>query len=71
VFSGIIGNTLIIEIVFGWPGLGLLLYNAVNNLDYPMVFGCFYVIIMIIVIGNFLIDILYGFLDPRIRTGKR
>ncbi|MFX1482058.1 MAG: ABC transporter permease [Promethearchaeota archaeon] len=69
VFNGIIGQTLVIEIVFGWPGLGLLLYNAVFNYDYPLIFGCFLVIIIIIVIGNFLIDILYGFIDPRIRTG--
>jgi peptide/nickel transport system permease protein len=71
VFSGIIGNTMIIEIVFGWPGIGLLLFNAIGNLDYPIVFGCFFIIILIIVVGNFLIDILYGFLDPRIRTGQR
>jgi len=69
VFNGIIGQTLVIEIVFGWPGIGLLLYNAVFNYDYPLIFGCFMVIIIIIVIGNFLIDILYGFIDPRIRTG--
>jgi peptide/nickel transport system permease protein len=69
VFNGIIGQTLVIEIVFGWPGLGLLLYNAVFNYDYPLIFGCFIVIIIIIVVGNFLIDILYGFIDPRIRTG--
>ncbi|MFX1484197.1 MAG: ABC transporter permease [Promethearchaeota archaeon] len=69
VFNGIIGDTLILEIVFGWPGLGLLLYNAVFNYDYPLIFGCFIVIIIIIVVGNFLIDILYGFVDPRIRTG--
>ncbi len=69
VFNGIIGQTLIIEIVFGWPGIGLLLYNAVFNYDYPLIFGCFMVIIIIIVAGNFLIDILYGFIDPRIRTG--
>jgi peptide/nickel transport system permease protein len=69
VFSGIIGNTLIIEIVFGWPGIGLLLFNSVGALDYPLVFGCFLVIVLVIVVGNFLIDILYGFIDPRIRTG--
>ena len=69
VFNGIIGQTLVIEIVFGWPGIGLLLYNAVFNYDYPLIFGCFMVIIIIIVVGNFLIDILYGFIDPRIRTG--
>jgi len=69
VFNGIIGQTIVIEIVFGWPGLGLLLFNAVFNYDYPVIFGCFMVIIIIIVLGNFLIDILYGFVDPRIRTG--
>ena len=47
VFNGIIGQTLIIEIVFGWPGIGLLLYNAVFNYDYPLIFGCFMVIIII------------------------
>lgn len=69
VFNGIIGDTLILEIVFGWPGIGLLLYNAVFNYDYPLIFGCFVIIIIVIVVGNFLIDILYGFVDPRIRTG--
>jgi peptide/nickel transport system permease protein len=69
VFNGLIGETLILEVVFGWPGLGLLLYEAVFNYDYPLIFGCFMIIIIIIVIGNFLIDILYGFVDPRIRTG--
>lgn len=71
VFSAIIGNTMIIEIVFNYPGIGYLLYNSILDLDFPTVFGCFYVVILIVVIGNFIIDILYGFLDPRIRTGQR
>lgn len=68
-FSTLIGSTMILEVVFGWPGIGLLAYNAVFNLDFPLVMGCFLVTMVVVIFGNFLIDIAYGFVDPRIRTG--
>jgi peptide/nickel transport system permease protein len=69
IFNALIGETLIIEVIFGWPGIGRLTYEAVTGVDYPLIFGCFLVTMVVVILGNFLIDILYGFIDPRIRTG--
>ncbi len=69
VLSGLIGQTMITEIVFGWPGLGTLGFRAVMNRDYPLLMGTFLVTVVIVLLGNFLMDILYGMIDPRIRTG--
>ncbi len=68
-FNTLVGATLIIEVVFGWPGIGYLLYKAVLNLDFPLVMGGFLITMLIVIFGNFLIDIAYGLVDPRIRTG--
>ncbi|MFX0181618.1 MAG: ABC transporter permease [Candidatus Hodarchaeota archaeon] len=67
--NGLIGQTLIIEAIFGWPGLGSIALNAVNAQDYPLIVGTFMITLIVVVVGNFLVDITYGFIDPRIRTG--
>ena len=64
------GATLVLERVFLWPGIGLLTYESFANNDYGLIIGCFITTIIVVVLGNFLIDILYGFLDPRIRIGE-
>jgi peptide/nickel transport system permease protein len=70
--SALIGETTVIEAVFGWPGVGDLMYRAVvSGPDYPLIFGSFLVIMVVVIFGNFLIDILYGLVDPRIRIGGR
>jgi len=69
ILSSLIGQTLLVEYVFGWPGLGTLAYRAVTAIDYPMIQAIFLITIGLVLIGNFLIDIIYGFIDPRIRTG--
>lgn len=69
VLSGLIGQTALTEIVFGWPGLGTLGFSAVMNRDYPLLMGTFLVTLVVVLLGNFLMDLLYGFIDPRIRTG--
>jgi len=68
-FNELVGMTLILENVFGWPGVGLLTYKAVFSLDFPLVIGCFLITMIVVIFGNLLIDIAYGFIDPRIRTG--
>ncbi len=68
-FSEFIGSTVVLEAVFGWPGLGSTMLYAFQHTDYTLIMGCFLVTIFIILVGNFLIDIAYGFLDPRIKTG--
>lgn len=67
--NALIGETLIIEAIFGWPGIGSLSVEAVSAMDFPVLIGCFIVTLIVVIIGNFLIDITYGFIDPRIQTG--
>jgi peptide/nickel transport system permease protein len=69
-FNALIGETAVIEIIFGWPGLGKLLYDAVVSYDSATILGCFMVLMIVVIVGNFLVDILYGFVDPRIRIGR-
>ncbi|HLE75824.1 MAG TPA: ABC transporter permease [Candidatus Bathyarchaeia archaeon] len=68
--NNLIGMTMIIEMVFQWNGLGLLALQAVQARDYFMILGTFLVTMVVVIIGNFLVDIAYAFLDPRIRTGR-
>jgi peptide/nickel transport system permease protein len=62
-FSG----ALVTEAVFAWPGNGRLLVESLIRRDYPVVMGNFMVIALLVVVGNLLADIAYGFVDPRVR----
>ena len=66
-FGTLLAGSVVVEIVFTWPGMGSLLITAVNTRDYPMVQGVilFYTIAFMLV--NLLTDLAYGFFDPRIR----
>ena len=65
--GALLGGTVIIETVFGWSGLGWLTLQAVYNRDYPLVQGCVVVAALFKVVINFLVDIGYAYLNPRIR----
>ena len=69
-FGTLVTGSFIIESVFAWPGLGTLGMSAINNRDYPMIMGITMFSCTILLLGNFLADILYGFADPRIKQGK-
>ncbi len=56
------------EVVFSWPGVGLLVVNAVTARDFPVVQAVTIVFAVVIVLANFIVDVLYGVLDPRIRV---
>jgi peptide/nickel transport system permease protein len=60
----------VIEVIFNWPGVGQLLYDGLNNRDFPMVQGVVLMSGLMIVILNFTIDVLYGYVDPRIRLSR-
>lgn len=66
--GALLGGLLVVEIVFGWPGLGQLLLTAVNSRDYPVVQACLLVIAAFFVAVNLIVDLLYGVLDPRTRV---
>lgn len=63
----VLGAGLVVEIVFNRPGIGHLLVDSIFRRDYPVVRAILMIIVVSIMLGNFLADILYGFVDPRIR----
>ncbi|MDR0331533.1 MAG: ABC transporter permease [Chitinispirillales bacterium] len=64
-----IGGALITEMIFSYPGLGMAMLTAIQNSDYPMIQGCTLIITVSVLIANFTVDILIGFLDPRVKAG--
>ncbi len=64
----LVGGSVIIERVFGLPGVGNLLVTAITNRDFPLVQGCVIVLALSVVAANLLVDLLYPFIDPRIRA---
>jgi ABC-type dipeptide/oligopeptide/nickel transport system permease component len=54
------------EVVFSWPGIGSALYRAVQERDYPMLQGGFLIVTVSIIVFNFIADLLYFKLDPRV-----
>ena len=67
--ASLIGGAVIIELIFSLPGVGRLLVSAILAQDYPMVQGCVLLIAVAYVVINFLVDLVYGLLDPRVRRG--
>jgi len=66
----IVSGSLLTEIVFNYPGIGFALYKGVQGNDYALVEGCFLVIALAVLIANFLSELIYAFLDPRVRQGR-
>ena len=65
-FGFLLGGTVIIETVFSWPGLGRLVIQAIFNRDYPLVQAVVFVLALIFVTVNLVVDLLYMYLDPQI-----
>ena len=65
----LLGGTVVIEAVFGWPGVGLQAFNAIRNQDTPMIMGTVLFASLSVVMINVLVDLLYAALDPRVRLG--
>lgn len=63
----LVGGTILIESIFGWPGLGLLALEAARSEDIPMIVGITLAASVLVVLGNLLADVLYRVLDPRVR----
>lgn len=67
--GALLSGSVIVETIFAWPGIGSLLISAINARDYPLVIGTILIYTLIFVVINFIIDLLYPFLDPRVRLG--
>ncbi len=66
-FGGLLGGIVVVERVFNWPGLGTLAFDAVAARDYPVLQGVITVLSLMIISINLLVDVAYGFVDPRVR----
>jgi peptide/nickel transport system permease protein len=68
-FGYLLGGTLVVELVFGWPGIGQYAIGSITTVDFPAIMSVTVVISVFFVVSNFLVDMLYFYLDPRLRTG--
>ncbi|MCB0068673.1 MAG: ABC transporter permease, partial [Caldilineaceae bacterium] len=66
--AGLITGSFIIETMFGFPGSGREYVTAIGNRDYSMIMGTTLIYALLIVLANLTVDIMYGFLDPRIKV---
>ena len=67
----VVSGAIIMEIVFSYPGIGLLLFNAVTSNDYPLMQAIFLVIVFAVLLANLIVDAVIVVIDPRVRTGER
>ena len=66
----VVGGSILVEIVFSYPGLGYYLFQAVVGLDYPLMQAIFFFIALLVLAANFAVDLVNVLLDPRIREGR-
>ena len=62
----LVSGSVVVETIFGMPGLGSLMMTAINNKDFPIIEGCVLILAALICIINLVTDLIYGFVDPRI-----
>jgi len=69
--GALMGGAILTETVFNWPGVGRTIYLAILQRDAPVVIGGTIILVGIFIIMNLIVDIIYAWLDPRIRYEKR
>lgn len=67
--GGVFGGSIMTEIIFGYPGVGSLIQSAILQSDYNMILGCITISIVAISTATLIVDLIYPFIDPRIRYG--
>lgn len=67
-FGAVVGGAITIETIFSWPGLGELTFQAINDKDFPVLQGTFLVFSVAVIVANLLADVLYFYLDPRVKA---
>jgi peptide/nickel transport system permease protein len=68
-FGRLLGGAVIVESVFGWAGIGTLMLTSISNRDYTVVQSSLLLLVTVFVLVNLLVDVSYGFIDPRVRVG--
>ncbi len=69
--GGIAGGTILVEYIFAYPGMGYIFYQSITNLDYTMIQGIAYMIILMTSLAVLIIDLVYPLIDPRITYQKK
>jgi peptide/nickel transport system permease protein len=69
-FGALLGGAVVTESVFAYPGIGRLIITAILNRDYPVVQATLMLVVLIFLVANTIVDLLYGYLDPRVRLGS-
>ena len=69
--GSIMGGNLIAEIVFSYPGIGTTIFAAIRNQDFPLISGCTLIITIMVLAANYIVDIICGFIDPRVRMTQQ
>jgi len=69
-FGTMVGGAIVAEVIFSYPGLGSTLLKAVTGQDYPLISASTLIITLMVLAANFLIEIIYGFIDPRIKAAQ-
>lgn len=67
-FGGLMSGAVLTETIFAWPGIGRMVVEAINNKDFPLVQGTIMTIALLYALVNLVVDVLYAFLDPRLRV---
>jgi peptide/nickel transport system permease protein len=68
--GSMVGGALVAEIIFSYPGLGSQIYKGITGSDYPLISGATLIITMMVLAASFIIDIIYGFIDPRVKAAQ-
>ncbi|HEY7589054.1 MAG TPA: ABC transporter permease [Thermoplasmata archaeon] len=64
-----VAGAVVVETVFSWPGIGMLITGAIANHDFPLVRGCVLVLAIFVILGSLMADLAYAYVDPRVRLG--
>jgi peptide/nickel transport system permease protein len=69
-FGYLLGGTLVVEVVFGWPGIGQYAIGSITTVDFPAIMSVTVVLSVFFVFSNLVVDLFYFYLDPRLRVGS-
>jgi peptide/nickel transport system permease protein len=70
-FGQIVSGAVLVEVIFGYPGMGWILWNAIKNTDYFLIQGIVYVLVLAVAVAMLLVDVTYPLIDPRIGYGRK
>lgn len=68
--GAMVGGALVAELIFSYPGLGTTILTGIQGSDYPVITGTTLLVTVSVLVANFTVDILIGFLDPRVRAAQ-